>query len=109
MAGCPGAPALALPCLPVFCPILCSSSGYLVSRCISVGIMSFSCRRRHRGRLSASWGCRVIVQLKLPLGEGVTSPWLLSQDQAMVRGGKGVHLHEGTEPRFLALFGFELL
>lgn len=40
----------------MFCPMLCRSRGYLVSRCISVGIMSFSCRRRHRGRLSASWG-----------------------------------------------------
>lgn len=36
--------------------MLCRSRGYLVSRCISVGIMSFSCRRRHRGRLSASCG-----------------------------------------------------
>jgi hypothetical protein len=40
--------------VPVFCPMLCSKRGYLVRRCISVGIMSFSCRRRHRGRLSAS-------------------------------------------------------
>ena len=36
--------------------MLCRSSGYLVRRCISVGIMSFNCSRRHRGRLSAS--CR---------------------------------------------------
>lgn len=44
------------PLAPVFCPMLCRSRGYLVSRCISVGIISFSCRRRHRGRLSASCG-----------------------------------------------------
>lgn len=32
-----------------------SSRGYLVSRCISVGMMSLSCSRRHCGLLSASW------------------------------------------------------
>lgn len=41
--------------LPVFLAMFSSSSGYLVSLCISIGMMSFSCSLRHWGLLSASW------------------------------------------------------
>lgn len=40
---------------PVFFAIFSSSSGYLVSLCISMGMMSLSCSLRHWGLLSASW------------------------------------------------------
>lgn len=40
---------------PVFLAMLSSSSGYFVSLCISIGMMSFSCSLRHWGLLSASW------------------------------------------------------
>lgn len=41
--------------LPSVCLMMFSnSSGYLVRRCISEMIKSFSCRRRHCGLLSAS-------------------------------------------------------
>lgn len=40
---------------PVYLAMLSKRRGYLVSLCIWVGMMSFSCRRRHRGLLSASY------------------------------------------------------
>lgn len=39
---------------PVFLAMFSSRSGYLVSLCISMGMMSFSCSLRHCGLLSAS-------------------------------------------------------
>lgn len=42
--------------LPVYLAMLSRSSGYLVTLCISTGMMSLSCSRRHRRLLSASWG-----------------------------------------------------
>lgn len=41
---------------PVFLAMFSSSSGYLVSLCISMGMMSLSCSLRHCGLLSASCG-----------------------------------------------------
>lgn len=40
---------------PVFLAMFSSNSGYLVSLCISIGMMSLSCSLRHWGLLSASW------------------------------------------------------
>lgn len=40
--------------VPVYFAILSNRRGYLVSLCIWVGMISFSCRRRHSGLLSAS-------------------------------------------------------
>jgi hypothetical protein len=41
--------------LPVYLANLSRSRGYLVSRCISMGMISFSCKRRHRRLLWASY------------------------------------------------------
>lgn len=42
--------------IPVYLAMLSISKGYLVNLCISAGMMSFSCNRRHSRLLSAS--CR---------------------------------------------------
>lgn len=39
---------------PVYLAMLSSSKGYLVRRCISTGMISLSCSRRHSRLLSAS-------------------------------------------------------
>ena len=41
--------------IPVYLAMLSSRSGYLVTLCISTGMMSLSCSLRHRRLLSASW------------------------------------------------------
>ncbi len=41
--------------LPVFLAMFSNRRGYLVSLCISMGIISFSCSLRHCGLLSASY------------------------------------------------------
>lgn len=110
---------------------LSSSSGYLVRRCISEMMRSFSCSRRHCGWLSASWGAAqsgmggcppARLSPRQPGDTRGTSHVLFwpppsisplstttAPPQALPRPPRVPHLHEELKARLLPLLGSDQL